>query len=139
MNIGIPFAEAILAADCATETETYTGIRPIGSDSSLRAALELYKRVKCKYIVIKQGERGSFVYDGKKYYMIPAEPVMRVVDTTAAGDTFTAAMTLEYLRTGDIIAAVRYATAAAAITVTRSGASVSIPTAKEVAEFIKSK
>ena len=122
-----------------TETETYTGIKPVGSDSSLRAALELYKRVKCKYIVIKQGERGSFIYDGKKYYMIPAEPVMRVVDTTAAGDTFTAAMTLEYLRTGDIVASVRYATAAAAITVTRSGASVSIPTAKEVEEFIKAK
>lgn len=122
-----------------TETFTYTGIMPLGSDSSLRAALELYKRVKCKYIVIKQGERGSFVYDGKKYYMIPAERVNRVVDTTAAGDTFTAAMTIEYLRSSDILAAVRYGTCAAAIAVTRSGASVSIPTAKEVEDFIRSR
>ena len=122
-----------------TETFTYTGIMPLGSDSSLRAALELYKRVKCKYIVIKQGERGSFVYDGKKYYMIPAERVNRVVDTTAAGDTFTAAMTIEYLRSSDILAAVKYGTCAAAIAVTRSGASVSIPTAKEVEDFIRSR
>ena len=122
-----------------TETYIYTGIKPMGSDSSLRAALELYKRVKCKYIVIKQGERGSFIYDGKKYYMIPAEPVKRVVDTTAAGDTFTAAMTLEYLRSGDILAAVKYATAAASITVSRSGASVSVPTAKEVEDLLRSR
>ena len=120
-----------------TETETYTGIRPLGADSSLRAALELYKRGKCKYIVIKQGERGSFVYDGKKYYMRPAYRVPRVVDTTAAGDTFTAAMTLEYLRDGDILSAVKYGTAAAAIAVTRKGASTSVPTAAEIEAFLK--
>ena len=120
-----------------TETHAYTGIMPLGAESSLRAALELYKMVKAKYIVIKQGERGSFVYDGKKYYMIPAMNAGRVVDTTAAGDTFTAAMTLEYLRSGDILGAVRYGTAAAAIAITRQGAAVSVPTEKEIADFLR--
>ena len=59
-----------------------------------------------------------------------------MVDTTAAGDAFTAAMTLEYLRTGDVCRAVRYGNAVGAITVSRSGASTSIPTADEVDEFI---
>ena len=121
------------------ETHTYTGIMPAGADSSLRAALELYKRVKAKYIVIKQGERGAFIYDGKKYYMIPSMNAGRVVDTTAAGDTFTAAMTLEYLRSGDIIGAVKYGTAAAAITVSRRGAAVSVPNESEVLEFLRNK
>jgi sugar/nucleoside kinase (ribokinase family) len=42
-------------------------------------------------------------------------------------------MTLEYLRNGgDIKAAIKYGNAAGAITVTRKGASSSIPTAEEV-------
>ena len=120
-----------------TETQTYTGILPEGAESSLRAALALYKKVKCKYIVIKQGARGAFVYDGKKYFMVPSFRVDKVVDTTAAGDTFTSAMTLEYLRTSDILAAVKYGAAAAAISVSRKGASVSVPTAEEVEEFLR--
>ena len=120
-----------------TETYEYTGIMPGGADSSLKAALALYRKVNCKYVVIKQGERGASVYDGKRFEMIPAHRVDKVVDTTAAGDTFTAAMTLEYLRCGDIKAAVRYGAAAAAITVSRSGASSSVPTREEVERFIQ--
>ncbi len=121
-----------------TETLEYTGIKPLGADASLRAALALYKRVKCKYIVIKQGERGAFVYDGKRYFFAPAMHAGKAVDTTAAGDAFTAATTIQYLRNGfDIKDAVAYGTAAGAITVTRPGASSSIPTEEEVLELLK--
>ena len=119
-----------------TETLEYTGILPAGADSSLRAALSLYKRVKCKYLVIKQGARGCFVYDGKHYFMLPSVRAGDTVDTTAAGDAFTAALTLEYLRCGDIKRAARYGVAAGAITVTRKGASSSIPSAGEVEELL---
>ena len=119
-----------------TETLEFTGILPTGQDSSLKASLALYRRVKAKYIVLKQGERGASVYDGKHFDMIPSVRVEEVVDTTAAGDTFTAAMTLEYLRSGDIKAAVRYGAAAAAIAVSREGASSSVPTFEEVERFI---
>lgn len=115
-----------------TETLEYTGVLPQGVDSCLRAALALSKRVKCKYVVIKQGERGAFVYDGKKYFLLSACKAGKVVDTTAAGDAFTAAMTMEYLETGDIVEAVKYANAAGAITVSRVGASASVPTEDEV-------
>ena len=60
-----------------------------------------------------------------------------VVDTTAAGDAFTSALTLEYLRTKDIIRAVRYAHAVGTIVVGRAGASSSLPTAAEVDTFIR--
>ena len=120
-----------------SETLEYTGIKPAGIESSLRAALALYRRVKCKYLVIKQGARGAFLYDGKRYYTFPALRADKVVDTTAAGDAFTAALTLEYLRNGgDIRAAINYGNAAGAITVSRAGASSSIPTAEEVEELI---
>lgn len=119
-----------------TETYEYTGIMPSGANSSLQASIILSKKVKAKYIVLKLGERGAFVYTGKQYYVMPAMKAGKVVDTTAAGDTFTAAMTLEYLRCGDIKAAVRYGMAAGAIAVTRRGASTSVPTEDEVRRLL---
>jgi ribokinase len=121
-----------------TETQEYTGIMPAGADSSLRAALALWKRVKCKYLVIKQGARGAFVYDGKHYSMIPAYRPDKLVDTTAAGDAFTAAFTLEYLESGgDAVLAAKYGAAAGAVTVSKFGAASSVPTANEIIDFIR--
>lgn len=121
-----------------TETRTFTGIAPTSDESALRAAIKLSTMVDAKYIVIKWGERGAFVFDGKEYYRIPAEDVVPV-DTTAAGDVFSAVMTYVYMQTGNIITAVKYANVAAAISVTRAGASTSIPTRAEVMEFVKNK
>lgn len=121
-----------------TETFEFTGIMPNSMESSLRAALALSRKVKAKYIVIKQGAKGAFLYDGKRYNTFPAIKTAKVVDTTAAGDAFTAALTLEYLRTQDIREAIKYANAAGAITVSRPGAASSVPTAEEVAMLISS-
>ena len=118
------------------ETQELTGIMPAGADSSLRAALAIWRRMKCRYIVIKQGARGASIYDGKKFDMVPACRPDKIADTATAGDTFTAAMTLEYIRTGDIKSAARYGAAAAAVAISRPGASSSIPTAAEVQRFI---
>ena len=121
-----------------TETERYTGILPMGADSSLRAALALYRRVRCKYLVIKQGSRGAFIYDGKHYSMIPAYRADKVVDTTAAGDAFTAAMVYEYLESGgDIVLSAKYGAAAGAVAISRSGAASSVPSSSEIMDFIR--
>jgi ribokinase len=123
-----------------TETKTYTGIVPFGTQDCLRAALNLCRKVKCKHLVIKLGSRGAFIYDGKHYDMIPAFRADKVVDTTAAGDAFTAAMTLRYLENGgDIKDAVRYGAAAGALTVAKKGAASSIPSKEEVLAFLERK
>ena len=70
--------------------------------------------------------------------MIPAEKV-DAVDTTAAGDVFTAVMTYVYLQNKNIVSAVKYATCAAALSVTKLGASSSIPTREEVIAYAKAK
>ena len=118
------------------ETETFTGIRPQGTDSALRACLALYRRVKAKYIVIKQGDRGASYYDGRHFFVIPSVRCGKAIDTTAAGDAFTAGLTMEYLRTGNIKNSVKFGTVAGAITVTRKGASSSIPTEDEIRALI---
>ena len=118
-----------------SETEAFTGIAPENEDRCKEAALKLLDRVKAKYIVIKLGGRGAYIFDGVNGVIKPPYD-MPVVDTTAAGDAFTAALTLEYLRNGDMLSACDFANAAGSITVSRPGASSSIPNEKEVAEFL---
>ncbi len=113
------------------ETEILTGIRPDTLENCLRASIALCNRVDIKYVVLKLGARGCYVYDGKYCDLIsPCE--VPVVDTTAAGDVFTAALTSEYLRTNDILASARFANAAGALAVSKAGAIASVPTLEEV-------
>lgn len=119
------------------ETEAYTGIYPSNAENALKAAIRIQKLVRSHYYVIKLGDRGSLVYDGK-YYNIAPQYEVKAVDTTAAGDAFTAALTLEYLRSGNIMRSCRYANAVGAIVVSRPGASTSIPTEEEVRAFVSS-
>ena len=121
-----------------TETEIFTGINPTNPDNCLRAAMALQKLVSAKYYVIKLGGRGCYIYDGKYYHCLPAYGV-NAVDTTAAGDAFTAALTLEYLRSGDIVRAGRYANVVGALAVSKKGALPSLPTDAMVAKFIAEK
>ena len=118
-----------------SETEIFTGIAPTGVESCMRACLALSRMVKAKYYVLKLGSRGAFVFDGQLCNLIPAYHVA-AVDTTAAGDAFTAALTVRYCETGNLIRAVRFANAVGALTVTKCGASRSIPTRAETEEFI---
>lgn len=120
------------------ETEAFVGQLPIGADASLRAAVSLFRRVKCKYLVIKQGDRGAFIYDGKRYFMIPPIAVGKPLDTQGAGDAFNAGIVLRYLAGQmDIKSAVQYGSVVAAIAVTRRGAYTSVPTDEEVVRFLE--
>lgn len=117
------------------ETECYTGIRPQGADSCLKAAHELSKRVRAQYIVLKLGDRGAFIFNGTRCKFVPPFHVTPT-DATAAGDAFTAALSLRYLNYGDINEAAYYASAVAALTVTGEGECFSIPTEEDVEAFI---
>lgn len=114
-----------------TETFAYTGIHPISPEMCLKACIRLSTKVHAKYIVLKLGKQGSFLYDGKFYHVIPPFEVP-VVDTTAAGDVFTAALTARYVAGFGILDSVRYATYAAAVCVSKAGAYPSIPTIDEI-------
>ncbi len=117
-----------------TEARVFSGIDPSNAENCLRSSIKLAGTVKAKYIIIKLGGRGAYIYDGKFYHITPAVSVP-VVDTTAAGDTFTAALVHFYLEGKDIERATYLANCAAAIVVSREGAYSSIPTLKEVLAF----
>ncbi len=114
-----------------SETKALTGIFPEDENSILEASKILENRSKAKYVVLKLGDRGCSVWDGESLRIMPPYPC-KVVDTTAAGDCFTAAMALEFVRTGDIYAACDIGNKAGSIAVSRMGADASMPTAEEL-------
>ena len=87
--------------------------------------------------ILKLGRNGAAVLSRTcGYFHLPAFPVDQI-DTTAAGDCFNAAFAVAVLRDMDVIAALRFAAAAAAVSVTRAGAQQSLPTADEVMTFLE--
>lgn len=82
-------------------------------------------------VVLTLGERGSMFRGGKRTVIQAAYPV-RVVDTTAAGDTFTGYFLSSLISGSTPGAALKIASKAASIAVSRKGAAASIPTIDEV-------
>jgi len=74
-----------------------------------------------KALIITKGERGSLVITRSSKLAVSALHVERVVDTTGAGDVFAAAFLTTYLKTRDIVAAAKLASAAGAMAVTAPG------------------
>ena len=89
-------------------------------------------------IVLKLGEHGCYCLSAALEKFVPGFPV-EVRDTTAAGDTFNAALTVALAEGRLLEDALRFANAAAAISVTRLGAQASVPGRSEVEEFLRSR
>lgn len=114
-----------------SETLALTGILPADENSILEASKKLQERSKARFIVLKLGENGCSLWDGKNLKLFPPYKTT-VVDTTAAGDCFTAALALEYLKSGNIEKACINANKAGAFAVSRLGAENSMPSFDEI-------
>ena len=117
-----------------SETKALTGIYPDSEENILKASKILEERSKAEFIVLKLGERGCSLWDGKELKLFPSYE-SKVIDTTAAGDCFTAAMALEYIKSGDIYTACDIGNEAGSIAVSRMGAQSSMPTFEEIAKI----
>lgn len=88
-----------------------------------------------KRVVITLGAQGCRVLDESGDFHGPGFRV-QAVDSTAAGDTFCGALCVALLEGRTIGEAVRFASAAAALSVTRLGAQPSIPHRAEIDAFL---
>jgi ribokinase len=88
-----------------------------------------------KAVILKLGEIGCYYTDGKSSHLAPGFEV-EAVDTTAAGDTFNGALAVALAESLPIEDALRFANAAAALSVTRMGAQASVPAREEVDAFL---
>lgn len=112
------------------EAETLSGCKE--PEISLKYFGERYPDLK---VVLTLGKKGSIFYQKAAEIYQPAF-LAEAVDTTAAGDTFTGYFIAGIAAHGDVEKALRSASAAAAIAVSRHGAAPSIPTEAEVAAAI---
>lgn len=117
-----------------TETEILTGVRVADEQSAVKAAQVFHQKgIDC--VMITLGAKGVFVSRQGKSQIIQGFPV-QAVDTTAAGDTFNGGFVAALLAGKTFEEAVRFAQAAAAISVTRQGAQPSIPSKQETLAFL---
>lgn len=86
--------------------------------------------------VVTLGARGAVVRDRTGAETAVASPKVDAVDTTGAGDTFCGALVAALDDGLDLVAAARFAVAAAALSVQREGAVSSIPTRTAIDEFL---
>jgi ribokinase len=87
-------------------------------------------------IVLKRGCEGAIVaYSDSQPACIPAFAV-QAVDSTAAGDAFNAAFAVALMKGETSASAARFASSAAALSVTRPGAQTSLPSASELSAFL---
>jgi len=117
------------------EASYFTGINIYNFKDAEKAAKIIFNKTKAKYVIIKMGAKGTLLYtDGKTNYFYGNK--VKVIDTTAAGDAFTAALTFAYLQT-DIEKAINFANIVGALTVTKLGAQNSIPYLNEIEDFME--
>ena len=117
-----------------TETELLTGIKVSNpADAATAAGRLMAKGVET--VIITLGRRGAFVATKEGRQLVPGFKV-KPVDTTAAGDVFNGALAAALDENKPLLEAVRFANAAAAISVTRLGAQPSAPDRKEIDSFL---
>jgi ribokinase len=136
-----PLSAALLAqVDILTPNETEALMllgRPAArvSVDDAPALAEALLALGPRAVILKLGDRGAYYCDGEHRGLYAAYPV-EVRDSTAAGDTFNAALAVALGEGMPVERAIPFANAAAAISVTRLGAQASAPARAEVDEFL---
>ncbi|HGO5823999.1 TPA: ribokinase [Mannheimia haemolytica] len=117
-----------------TEAEILTGVKVVDEGSAIQAA-QVFHQKGIEKVLITLGSKGVFVSENGVGKIVAGFRV-QAVDTTAAGDTFNGALVTAMLEDKPLDQAIRFAHAAAAISVTRKGAQPSIPTRQETLDFL---
>jgi ribokinase len=113
------------------EAATLLGSPVSSVEDAGRAAREFRARGVAAAIVTL-GERGAVLSSAEGEMHVPAFAVPRVVDTTGAGDAFSGALAVALAERQSLPEATRFASAAAALSVSVAGAANSMPRRAEV-------
>lgn len=116
-----------------SEASALSGLSVDSLDTAQAAATRLIAMGAGK-VIITLGAQGSLFADGQRFEHFPA-PVVKAVDTTAAGDTFVGGFAAALVAGQDEVQAIRFGQVAAALSVTRAGAQPSIPALSDVQAF----
>jgi ribokinase len=120
-----------------TDTHSLVGIPAVDRISAAQAAGELLAK-GVSSAIIKMGEQGAYYATPGGGEQVRPFPV-QAVDSVGAGDAFNGALAVALAEGKDLAQAVRIASAAGALAVTRFGAQDSMPTREEVEGLLKTR
>ncbi|WP_286034987.1 ribokinase [Megamonas hypermegale] len=130
-----PINEALEKYDIASLNGIFVNEHEGAYLSGKEEVADILQELSIKYpdleIVLTFGDKGAYYHYKDEQFFVPACKV-NAVDTTAAGDTFTGYFIALKQQGKTARECMQIATKASAITVTRKGAAVAIPQAKEV-------
>jgi len=118
-----------------SEAESLCGFA-VDTPEALERAAQLLLDFGTKTVIITLGSRGAYLASPEGRQNLPAFNV-EAIDTTGAGDVFCGALAVGLVEGKALPAAARFASAAAAISVTRLGAQPSAPERDEIEQFLK--
>lgn len=110
------FADVVLA--------TFEDEQAMFADPGPRETARRYQALGVTEVVVKVGARGAYVRQGDEFAHVPAAAVSRVVDTTAAGDSFGGAYLAARSAGATPTAAAKTAALVAAVVIGNPGAIV---------------
>lgn len=92
------------------------------------------QRMGTPVVMMKLGDQGCLVLEREQATLIPA-PKVEAIDTTAAGDVFNAGLAVALAEGLNLVDACRFAVHASALSVTRLGTQIAVPSRVEVDQF----
>lgn len=119
-----------------SEAELLTGIK-VESEKDAAAAADALMAKGIETVVVTMGAKGAFVVTADSKEFVSGFSV-KAVDATAAGDVFNGTLAVAMAEGKSLEDAVRFANAAAALSVTKLGAQPSAPTRQEIEKFLSS-
>ncbi len=113
-----------------TETQIITG-HPVHNVSEAEEAAKQLLAEGVRAVVVTLGDKGALVVTPGRTEHVPGHKV-EVVDTTGAGDAFSGALAVALAEGMELVSAVGFANAAAALQVTKIGTAPAMPYRREV-------
>lgn len=134
-KVGTDLIENVIGADYLTLNQHE--LLALTDTTSISAALAQLGEAGARRVVVKVGKMGSIVWTPEETELVDAvRPQGQVVDSTGAGDTFTAAFAHAVLTGQPLREAARTANAAGALAATRVGAQALPITPTDLAEAL---
>lgn len=106
----------------------------VNDDASILEAAKVLLKKGIKQIIVTLGSKGVLYVDKESHKVFEAYKV-KVVDTTAAGDSFIGGFTSSYAKDKNIESAIEMGQKTAALSIQKIGAQSSLPTREQVEKF----
>ena len=116
-----------------TELEILSGVE-INTEDDIKRAAQIMIDKGVKELIVTLGSKGS-LYINKERSMFKSAYKVQAVDTTAAGDSYTGALSVAFANNKDVEEAMDFASKVGALSVMKEGAQSSLPTLKDVENF----